>query len=63
MRKNSFAVRAAKAWNELPEVTKKQRNTNAFKNSYDAWRKRSASKNQGNGATENAMDSIGEEAE
>ena len=40
VRKNFFTVRAAKAWNDLPEATKTQTTVNGFKNSYDAWRKK-----------------------
>ena len=57
LRKYSYTVRAAKAWNDVPEATKKQTNTNAFKNSYDAWKRRLASKTQIASAAENLTDS------
>ena len=39
VRKNFFTIRAAKHWNELPETVKSKTSINAFKNSYDEWRK------------------------
>ena len=65
VRKNSYTVRAAKAWNDVPEATKKQTNTNAFKNLYDAWRKRLASKmfSQVTGTAVNLTDTARMEAE
>ena len=38
VRKNFFNIRAAKAWNEIPEEVKNQRSVNAFKNAYDEWK-------------------------
>ena len=38
-RRNFFAIRAAKKWNELPEIVKTRTSVNAFKNAYDKWRK------------------------
>ena len=38
VRKHFFTVRAAKKWNELPEVVKKQTSINGFKNCYDKWK-------------------------
>ena len=38
VRKNNFIIRAAKAWNEIPEEVKNQSSVNAFKNAYDKWR-------------------------
>ena len=38
IRRNFFNIRAAKAWNDIPEEVKAQRSVNAFKNAYDAWR-------------------------
>ena len=37
-RRNFFAIRAAKKWNELPEVVKNSTSVNGFKNIYDKWR-------------------------
>ena len=56
--KNFFTVRAAKAWNDLPEATKKQTSVNGFKNAYDAWRRKpqnpiSEAAGPGNGSTGN----------
>ena len=44
VRRNFFTVRAAKAWNMLPENVKVQSSVNSFKNAYDAWK----TQNQGN---------------
>ena len=38
LRRNFFSIRAANAWNKIPENVKTQKNVNAFKNAYDAWR-------------------------
>ena len=38
VRKNYFNIRAAKAWNDIPEEIQNQRSVNAFKNAYDAWK-------------------------
>ena len=46
VRKNFFVVRAAKAWNSIPEGVKNQRTVNGFKNAYDAWRYRGTISNQ-----------------
>ena len=40
IRKNSFNIRAAKAWNEIPEEVKDRRSVNAFKNAYDLWKEK-----------------------
>ena len=40
IRKNSFNVRAAKQWNDIPESVPNQTSINAFKNAYDAWIKK-----------------------
>ena len=37
VRRNYFNIRAAKAWNGIPEEVKNQRSVNAFKNAYDKW--------------------------
>ena len=39
VRKNFFNVRAAKAWNDIPQTVKEQTSVNAFKNAYDRWKK------------------------
>ena len=38
IRRNFFVVRAAKAWNEIPERVKRATTTNGFKNAYDSWK-------------------------
>ena len=38
VRKNFYNVRAAKAWNEIPQTVKEQTSVNAFKNAYDRWK-------------------------
>ena len=38
IRRNSFNIRAAKTWNDIPEEVKEQKTVNAFKNAYDSWR-------------------------
>ena len=45
LRKNFFVVRAAKAWNALPDKVKEQRTVNGFKNAYDAWKWRKDTNN------------------
>ena len=53
VRKNFFVVRAAKKWNELPDQVKEATSTNGFKNAYDAWRNREATRNPRENAVEN----------
>ena len=36
-RRNFYSVRAAKKWNELPEMVKNRTSVNGFKNAYDKW--------------------------
>ena len=36
-RRNFYSVRAAKKWNELPEMVKNRTSVNRFKNAYDKW--------------------------
>ena len=38
VRRNFFSIRAAKAWNSIPEEVKTQSSVNAFKNAFDKWR-------------------------
>ena len=38
IRKNFFSIRAARAWNGIPEEVKEQKTVNAFKNAYDSWK-------------------------
>ena len=38
IRRNFFAIRAAKKWNDLPELVKTSTSINGFKNAYDRWR-------------------------
>ena len=38
IRRNFYSIRAAKAWNELPEAVKNTTSINGFKNAYDKWR-------------------------
>ena len=45
-RKNFFTVRVANGWNRIPENVKNQKSINAFKNSYDNWRKSEKQKEQ-----------------
>ena len=45
LRRNFFVVRAAKAWNELPDRVKTQRTVNGFKNAYDAWKQKGTNSN------------------
>ena len=40
MRRHFFTVRVGQLWNALPEDVKAQGSVNAFKNRYDAWRKK-----------------------
>ena len=40
VRRNFFVVRAAKTWNAIPDEVKEKKSINAFKNAYDAWRKK-----------------------
>ena len=39
IRANFFTVRVVKQWNGLPEDVKNSRSVNAFKNSYDGWKR------------------------
>ena len=39
IRRNSFSIRAAKAWNELPIEIREARTLNSFKNKYDDHKK------------------------
>ena len=39
VRKNSFVVRAARIWNDLPDIVKEQGSVNSFKNAYDTWKR------------------------
>ena len=36
-RKNSYRIRVAKKWNEIPEWVKEKDSVNSFKNAYDKW--------------------------
>ena len=36
-RKNSYRLRVAREWNQLPEWVKEKGSVNAFKNAYDKW--------------------------
>ena len=36
-RKNSYRIRVAKLWNEIPDWVKEKESVNAFKNAYDKW--------------------------
>ena len=36
-RKNSYRIRVAKEWNQIPEWVKGKESVNAFKNAYDKW--------------------------
>ena len=38
IRKNSFRLRAARAWSEIPDNVRNVKTTNAFKNAYDRWK-------------------------
>ena len=38
IRRNFFTIRAAKAWNELPENVKNCTSVNGFKTAYDKWK-------------------------
>ena len=40
IRRNSFSIRAAKGWNELPENVMSSTSVNGFKSAYDRWRKK-----------------------
>ena len=39
IRKNFFTMRVVQPWNEIPDEIKNQKSVNAFKNSYDRWKK------------------------
>ena len=54
IRKNFFSVRAAKAWNEIPEKVKNQNNVNGFKNASVGWKKDKAKKQQSNNQNDRA---------
>ena len=45
IRRNFFVVRAANAWNKLPDRVKSQETVNGFKNAYDAWKLKEDSNN------------------
>ena len=36
-RRNSYRIRVAKKWNEIPEWVKEKDSVNSFKNAYDKW--------------------------
>ena len=38
VRKNFYNIRAARAWNEIPQSVKETTSVNAFKNAYDRWK-------------------------
>ena len=38
IRKNSFTVRAARVWNEIPEEVREKKTVNGFKAAYDKWK-------------------------
>ena len=38
IRRNFFTIRAAKTWNELPEIVKNCTSINGFKTAYDNWK-------------------------
>ena len=40
IRRNSFSIRAAKGWNELPETVKSSTSINGFKSAYDRWKEK-----------------------
>ena len=40
IRRNFVHIRAAKEWNKLPDVVKKQKTVIGFKAAYDAWIRR-----------------------
>ena len=44
-RKHFFTVRVIGKWNEIPEKVKRQKSVNAFKNSYDEWRRSESNNN------------------
>ena len=48
VRRNFFIVRVAKEWNLLPDRIKLQKSVNAFKNAYDAWKRKENVKNNNN---------------
>ena len=37
-RKNFYTVRVVKEWNGLPEMVRRQKSVNSFKNTYDEWK-------------------------
>ena len=43
-RKQFFTVRVISKWNEIPDNVKKQKSVNAFKNSYDEWKRSETSR-------------------
>ena len=55
IRRNFFVVRAAKAWNEIPEKVKEATTTNCFKNRYDSWRMRGEINSIANAAAEDGV--------
>ena len=38
VRKNFYNIRAARAWNDIPQSVKEKTSVNAFKNAYDRWK-------------------------
>ena len=56
IRRNFFTVRAAKAWNEVPDRVKNQRTVNAFKTAYDVWRNKNSLPETANMAIETVDD-------
>ena len=38
IRRNFFTIRAAKAWNEVPDEVKNLQTVNSFKSAYDNWK-------------------------
>ena len=39
IRRNFFTIRVVQPWNDIPDEIKNQKSINAFKNSYDRWKK------------------------
>ena len=39
VRRNAYNVRAAVAWNQIPDEVREMKSVNGFKNAYDGWRK------------------------
>ena len=51
IRRNFYNIRAAKAWNKIPETVRNQKSTNAFKNAYDKWIRTGKKQSIGSAAT------------